>query len=98
MSFLISKLLFWVRISITSVLFPVVLFAQQWQSIAPMHSPRAEESAIALPDGRVLVAGGHNGIQPLASCEIYDPATNTWQMTGSMHQARYRFPMIQLQD
>ncbi|HET6401232.1 MAG TPA: kelch repeat-containing protein [Candidatus Kapabacteria bacterium] len=63
-----------------------------------MHSPRAEHSAVALPDGRVLVAGGQDGSVPLSSCEIYDPATNTWQVTGSMHEARFRFPMILLQD
>ncbi|HET6402412.1 MAG TPA: kelch repeat-containing protein, partial [Candidatus Kapabacteria bacterium] len=68
-----------------TALCPALLFAQQWQTIAPMNFLRTELSAVALPDGRILVAGGQDGSEPLSSCEIYDPATNTWQMTGSMH-------------
>ena len=80
------------------MLFSGVSFAQQWQSIAPMNFARNELCAVALPDGRVLVAGGNDGSQVLSSCEIYDPSTNTWTMTGNMHEPRYRFPMIMLQD
>jgi hypothetical protein len=45
-----------------------------------------------LSDGRVLVAGGDNGVAdptsawPLAlpSVELYDPATGTFSITGPM--------------
>ncbi len=31
-----------------------------------------------LPNGKVLVAGGANGSDTLASAELYDPASGTW--------------------
>jgi hypothetical protein len=42
-----------------------------------------------LPNGKVLVAGGINGGGPTASAEIYDPATGTWTITGSLNNARF---------
>ena len=53
--------------------------------------PRYHHSAILLPNGRVLVIGGLNGsnnTQPLASSELYDPASGTWTVTGSLSIAR----------
>jgi hypothetical protein len=57
-------------------------------------TPRASPAAAPLPDGRVLVLGGagpgdaNHGTLPLASAEIYDPATGVWSVTGSMSVAR----------
>jgi hypothetical protein len=43
-----------------------------------------------LPNGQVLVTGGiGNGVNSLASAELYDPATGVWTATGSMATARY---------
>jgi hypothetical protein len=40
-----------------------------------------------------MVAGGYSYIRPryfnLASCELFDAATNTWAFTGDMTSARY---------
>src|SRR2546425_9110196 len=44
-------------------------------------------TATRLLDGNVLVAGGFT-FQRTASAEIYDPATGTFSLTGSMAQAR----------
>jgi hypothetical protein len=41
-----------------------------------------------LADGRVLVAGGFNGVT-LASAEVYTPATGLWSVTGTMTSIRY---------
>jgi hypothetical protein len=40
---------------------------------------------VRLADGRVLVAGGGTY---RATAELYDPATNSWTPTGSMHVSR----------
>ncbi len=58
-----------------------------WIGPIAMHNPRALHAATALPDGRVLVAGGvveasnyfslYN-TDPLACAEIFDPQTGLW--------------------
>ncbi|HUP70615.1 MAG TPA: kelch repeat-containing protein [Acidimicrobiales bacterium] len=50
---------------------------------------RAVPVAIALGDGRVLVAGGRTRSgDPLSSAELYDPAAGTWSLTDAMLEAR----------
>lgn len=57
-----------------------------------MASSRSSHAAALLPNGEVLVVGGNPGPdgQPnaTATAEVYDPATGTFSMTGSMEQAR----------
>jgi hypothetical protein len=54
-----------------------------------MAYPRYNHTATRLLDGRVLVAAGCDGDSgPLASAELYNPATGTWTATGSLNQAR----------
>src|SRR5438876_6591513 len=61
-----------------------------WSPTGNMHSPRAEQTATRLQDGRVLVAGGTDKNNNLvATAELYDPTTGTWSLTGSMHHARF---------
>ena len=53
-----------------------------------MHDARRNPAVTLLNDGKVLVAGGLGPTSPaLASAEVYDPAANTWTLTGSMNQA-----------
>jgi hypothetical protein len=44
-------------------------------STGSMGTPRESAAAVALPDGRILVAGGQNTNGVLDSTEIFDPAT-----------------------
>jgi hypothetical protein len=57
-----------------------------WTATGSMGTARYEHTATLLPNGKVLVAGGLNG---LSSAELYDPASGTWTATGSMGTARY---------
>ncbi|WP_437938116.1 kelch repeat-containing protein [Sorangium sp. So ce341] len=64
--------------------------APTWISAASLSVPRAFHTATRLLDGRVLVAGGRVDTEsaPLASAEIYDPATGAWAPAASMGAAR----------
>jgi hypothetical protein len=54
-----------------------------------MATARSGHTATLLPDGRVLVTGGRDETsEALASAEIYDPTTGTFEPTGSMATAR----------
>ncbi len=60
-----------------------------WSPTGELGAPRAFHTATLLADGRVLVAGGYTE-GPLASAEVYDPATGLWSATGSMNEARVK--------
>jgi hypothetical protein len=74
--------------------------AKKWTPAGNLSGSRAFHTAWALADGRVLVAGGARrwtlvpryspeGGSELSSAEIYDPATNTWGITGALSSARW---------
>jgi uncharacterized protein (TIGR03437 family) len=58
-----------------------------------MSTDRHHQSATLLPNGTVLVAGGagQSGSSnfPVASAEIYDPATGSFSTAGRLTSARY---------
>ena len=66
-----------------------------WTSTGNLNTARALHTATLLPSGMVLVAGGHDGptfapsFEVLSSAELYDPASGTWTVTGSLNTARY---------
>ena len=66
--------------------------AGTWSSAGSMHDPREGHTATLLSNGKLLIAGGCAGENGnslgLASAELYDPATGTWTLTGSMTTAR----------
>jgi hypothetical protein len=59
----------------------------QWTSTGPMLGIRTGHAATLLPDGKVLVIGGGDSSDgnggPLATAEVYDPATGAWTATGN---------------
>src|SRR5215475_13167200 len=61
----------------------------QWVMTGSLNTARWNHTATLLRNGKVLVAGGSedNGAV-LASVELYDPATETWRITGSMTAPR----------
>jgi YVTN family beta-propeller protein len=56
---------------------------------------RAYATATRLNDGKVLLAGGTNGLQ---TAEIYDPATGAWSATGGMSAPHQRHTATLLLD
>ncbi len=70
-----------------------------WAATGGMAQAREGHTATLLADGRVLVVGGDSGAaSPLATAELYDPATGTWSPTGRMHEARTLHPATRLTD
>ena len=62
-----------------------------WTPTGSMHTARSHPIAMLLPGGKVLVVGGWNDNDtlsyPLASAEVYDPATGTWAPVHDMLEA-----------
>ena len=56
-----------------------------WSATGNMNTPRHGHTATLLKDGRVLVAGGNDGSNPLTTAELYSPATGTWRQTGRLN-------------
>ena len=64
-----------------------------------MHSARAAHTATALPDGRVLLAGGLTDREnDLAGAEVYDPASERFSPTDPMHTPRQSHTATLLPD
>jgi hypothetical protein len=60
-----------------------------WTATTSKAAQRHSHAAILLPDGNVLVAGGHApGDEPTDSAELYDPDTGSWIAIASMHSKR----------
>jgi N-acetylneuraminic acid mutarotase len=64
-----------------------------WSYAGSMSSARESHTATLLSNGKVLVVGGGDhtcltGCGPYASAELYDPASRTWSLTGSMRSPR----------
>ena len=55
--------------------------------VGSMTEARIDHTATALPDGRVVLAGGYNG-EYLSSVEIFDPARKRFAVIGSLREGR----------
>jgi hypothetical protein len=84
-----------------------------WSATGSLNYPRYNHTAILLPNGKVLVAGGaecsgtynpSNGScsggsgSTFTTAEIYDPNTGTWSTTGNLNSARDYTPATLLQN
>lgn len=79
----------------------------QWTLTGSMRVGRYHHTATLLANGKVLVAGGKDRTYtqcgyytcpPIASAEVYDPATGQWSPTGAMTAARALFTATLLTD
>lgn len=67
-------------------------------AVGSLNTPRYDQSATLLSNGKVLIVGGQQGSTILASAELYDPATGTFTATGSLATARTRHTATLLQN
>lgn len=67
-----------------------------------MNSSRGSHTATLLPNGKVLITGGHTGrgasTQIHASTELYDPAAGTFRNAASMIRQRHKHDAALLAD
>ena len=64
-----------------------------WTPTGNLNTARYRHTATLLPNGQVLVAGGLGGVvgnSPLASAELFNPATGSWTPTGNLNTPRDR--------
>ncbi|MHC4404408.1 MAG: Kelch repeat-containing protein [Planctomycetota bacterium] len=77
-----------------------------WSAASDLNVPRAVHTANVLLDGTVLVSGGVAPYEPPPywrtlgrdSAEIYDPASDTWILTGSLSDFRASHSSTLLMD
>ena len=62
--------------------------ARTFTATGNMTAPRGRHTATLLRNGKVLIAGGENGVATAYSAELYDPVGGTFSATGSMNNAR----------
>ena len=74
--------------------------ANTWLTVGGGAIARSQQTATLLRDGRVLVAGGIDGVtgRSVPTTEIYDPATNAWAPAASMVGRRYAHTATLLAD
>ena len=72
--------------------------AGNFTAVGNMSTARADHTATLLRNGKVLIAGGWDGFQSLASAEFYDPTTRMFAPTGSMITPRYGHSATLLAD
>ena len=72
--------------------YPVLVDPVWRKNTSVMSSSRFCHTATLLPNGKVLIVGGHiNGVNTyLSTAELYDPETGEFVSTGSMSVARAR--------
>ena len=60
----------------------------EWSDVADMETGRQSAGGVLLQDGRVLVAGGSDGVSVIADAEVYDPDADVWVEAAPMSQIR----------
>lgn len=68
-----------------------------WTDTANKPTPRYDQVAALLNDGRVLVAGGSNG-SSMTAADVYNPATDLWTPTAPLKTARRAAAAVTLTD
>ena len=85
---------FWGNSGATTVLrIDIHVEKGNWEEVAPMNEGSYNAFGTAM-NGKIYVAGGKQSSLVLKTCEMYDPATNEWQMMPSLDVLRHSSSMV----
>lgn len=68
---------------------PAAAMCASFMNTGSMQSARQVHTATLLLDDRVLITGGYNGREYVATAELYDPLGYSFSSTGAMNAIRY---------
>jgi len=78
---------------------PVYVVSGEFVRVGDLNIARESHTATLLPNGKVLIAGGSDASgNALTSAELFDPQTNTFQITGVMTASRMGHSATLLQN
>lgn len=63
-------------------------YSEPWPAGPMLNSKRSFHTSTLMQTGQILTCGGTDGARQLASCELMDPKTKVWTLTGSMNHPR----------
>ncbi|CAF4847334.1 unnamed protein product [Rotaria socialis] len=69
-----------------------------WTNTGYLNIGRTCFAASILPDGKLLISGGYDGVNLTASAELYDSLTGRWINTTKMSWERWWHTLSQLTD
>ena len=69
------------------------IVGSSWKRLKDMNFARTNINAVVLPNGKILIVGGHSNGQkwsptPILPTEIYDPETDTYTTTATLNFPR----------
>jgi len=74
----------------------------EWVTVKDSYGARVNGLAVLLPDGKVLATGGNSTAKfkdPEYRCEVFDPATETWELVSQLIIPRgYHCTALLLED
>src|SRR5947209_3349575 len=88
----------WLTVFLVIGLHISIVNAQQWRYTGSLSSEKRFATFTALNNGKVLAVGGMANDVPHVECELYDPATETWSLTGSLSVGRWVHSTVKLAD